>query len=53
MVSAAASHTCALKTDGTVVCWAETVPSDLTAVAQVSSGYGHTLALRIDGTVVS
>jgi Regulator of chromosome condensation (RCC1) repeat len=57
-VSASANHTCALKTDGTVVCWGDdtygqtTVPAGLASVAQVSSGGYYTCALKTDGTVV-
>jgi len=57
-VSAGGTHTCALKTDGTVVCWGwnssgqATVPAGLTSVAQVSAGGEHTCALKTDGTVV-
>jgi hypothetical protein len=50
--------TCALKTDGTVVCWgdnrygATAVPGELASVAQVSAGVYHSCALKTDGTVV-
>ena len=64
-VSAGYAHACALKTDGTVVCWGyngtvgtatasgqATVPAGLTSVAQVSAGIGLNCALKTDGTVV-
>jgi hypothetical protein len=57
-VSAGFYHTCAVKTDRTVVCWGDnyqgqsTVPAGLASVAQVSAGFYHTCALKTDGTVV-
>jgi hypothetical protein len=58
-VSAAGQyHTCALETDGTVVCWGRdaegesTVPAELAPAAQVSAGGYHTCALKADATVL-
>jgi alpha-tubulin suppressor-like RCC1 family protein len=50
--------TCALKTDGTVVCWGvggygqTIVPAGLSSVTQVSEGNTQTCALKTDRTVV-
>lgn len=57
-MSAGGIHTCALKTNGSVVCWGynasgeASVPAGLTSVSQVSAGWFHTCAVETDGTVV-
>jgi hypothetical protein len=58
-VTAGYGHTCAAKTDGSVVCWGSnyygqtTVPTaGLTNVTGVAAGYGHTCAAKTDGSVV-
>lgn len=57
-VSAGGVISCALKADGTVVCWgyngegSTTVPNGLTSVAQLDAGFGHTCALKADATMV-
>src|SRR6266566_2174709 len=54
-VSAGHSHTCALRTDNTVVCWGSdnfgqaTPPAG--AFTQVSAGGRHTCGVKTDGTV--
>jgi len=56
-ISAGGYHNCAIKTDGTVVCWGRnfggqsTPPAGLVAV-QLSSGQNHSCAVKADGTVV-
>jgi hypothetical protein len=57
-IAAGASHSIALKSDGTVVCWGKndvgqsTPPAGLTGVKAVAAGTTHSLALKADGTVV-
>ena len=60
-ISMGNQHSCALKSDRTIVCWGlsavgsanlTTVPAGLTSVAQVSAGQYHTCALKTDATVV-
>jgi hypothetical protein len=54
-----ASHSLALRADGTVVAWGDnstgqtTVPAGLTNVVAIAAGEAHNLALRADGTVVA
>ena len=57
-VSAGLHHTCAIKTDGQLVCFGGnssgqcTVPSGLGPVLAVSAGCCHTCAVRADGRLV-
>ena len=54
-ITAGGYHTCAIKTDGTPVCWGyngygqTTIPADLGSVTQITAGAYHTCALRTDG----
>ena len=52
-LSAGGEHTCALRSDGKVVCWsfyhAGFTPSG--HFIQLSAGYAHTCGLRSDGTL--
>jgi len=54
-VSAGHEHSCALKTDGTVVCWGASGYGQTTPPAgtftQVTAGDSHTCGLRSDSTV--
>ena len=51
-ISAGLSHTCAIKTDGTVQCWGQsTVPNDLVPVSSICAGFGaNTCAVKTDVT---
>ena len=57
-VSAGDDHTCAVRSDGQLVCFGSNadgqseVPTDLGAVVGVSAGYRHTCAIRSDGQLV-
>src|SRR5438046_4485340 len=54
-VSAGHEHSCALKTDGTVVCWGASGYGQATPPAgtftQVTAGDSHTCGIRSDSTV--
>ncbi len=54
-LSAGSGHTCAIKTDGTPVCWGSgpgaAVPADIGPVIQIAAGDDFTCALRPDHTV--
>ena len=51
-ISAGLSHTCAIKTDGTVQRWGQsTVPNDLGPFSSISARFGaNTCAVKTDGT---
>lgn len=56
-LSAGQFHTCALRRDGTPVCWGsdhqgESTPPDGERFVSISSGSGHTCGLRQDGSAV-
>ena len=55
-VSAGSYHSCAVRTDGSLVCWGangagQTTPPAGNNFAQVSAGGYHTCALRTDGSI--
>lgn len=57
-ISSGAAHSCALRKDGSAVCWGEgiaygqiTAPED-ERFAAISSGLRYTCALRVDGTPI-
>src|SRR5713226_5539063 len=58
-IAAGASHSLALKSDGTVVAWGDNfygqsaVPADMTSVTAIAAGGCHGLALKSDATVVA
>lgn len=57
-LSAGGSHTCAIKTDGTPICWGKndqgqtTIPGGIGTVKQISAGKFHTCAIKTDDTPV-
>lgn len=57
-VSSGGVISCALKADGTVVCWgyngegSTTIPNGLNSVVQLDVGFGHTCALKTDASIV-
>ena len=57
VLDAGAYHTCAIKSDSTVVCWGSngygesSVPAGLASVSQIAAGGYHNCALKSDGTV--
>lgn len=57
-ISAGGSHTCAIKTDNTPICWGKndqgqaTVPVGVGTVKQISAGKFHTCAIKTDDTPV-
>src|SRR4051812_16120636 len=54
-IDAGEEHACALRSQGTVVCWGNgtdgrtTPPSGLTDVTQVSAGHSHSCAVKTNG----
>ena len=55
-VAGGASHTCGLKTDGTLACWGDNSSGQSTAPAetwtQVTAGAFHTCGVKTDGAFV-
>ncbi|MAA69178.1 MAG: hypothetical protein CL915_10555 [Deltaproteobacteria bacterium] len=55
MSAGSGANTCAVKTDGTVQCWAlnssATVLVDLGIVSSISAGYDHFCAVKTDGSI--
>ena len=49
------ANTCAVKTNGTALCWAlnsaATVPADLGIVSSISAGYDHFCAVKTDVSI--
>ena len=57
MISGGEWHTCALRVDGSAVCWGsdqfrQSSPPESELFASISSGGYHTCGLRFDGRVV-
>ena len=54
-VAAGSRHTCALRTDGTVVCWGANNSDQIDALGgtftALSAGRRHTCGLRVDSTI--
>ena len=55
-IDAGNAHTCAIRADGSPVCWGRndqgqaTIPAGTGTVKQISAGYAHTCAIRSDDT---
>ena len=54
-VSTGRRHTCALRTDRTIVCWDSALSGEVEAPAghftALTSGYGHSCGIRTDGAI--
>ena len=59
VLDAGGSHSCAVKTNGTPVCWGSDshqqvsgIPSDIGTVSSISAGGGHSCAVKTGGTPI-
>ena len=50
-VAANGRYSCAVKADGTLVCWGENFSFNSTAFRQVSAGNSHVCGVKADGTI--